>query len=57
MNGRTGWTTECCALTSADNIREGKFKMPKDKPLDGSSATPPASSQFVEAEDFGDLPF
>lgn len=33
MNGRTGWTTECCALESATNVREGKFKMPKDKPL------------------------
>jgi len=58
MNGRTGWTTECCALTSADNIRAGKFRMPKDKPLNGSSATPPASGQFIEAEDSGDdLPF
>ena len=58
MHGRTGWTTECCALTSADNIRDGKFKMPKDKPLDGSSATPPTySGAFVEAEDSGDLPF
>ena len=58
MHGRTGWTTECCALTSADNIRAGKFKMPKDKPLDsGSGSTPPASSQFVEADDSGDLPF
>ena len=58
MNGRTGWTTECCALTSADNIRDGKFNMPKDKPLDSSSgSTPPTSSQFVEAEDSGDLPF
>lgn len=58
MNGRTGWTTECCALTSADYIRSGKFKMPKDKPLDGSSATPPTSAgAFVEADDSDDLPF
>jgi hypothetical protein len=33
FNGRTGWTTECCALESVVNVREGKFKMPKDKPL------------------------
>ena len=32
-NGRTGWTTECCALASVTEIREGKFKVPKDKPL------------------------
>lgn len=30
---RTGWTTECCAFESVDTIREGGFKMPKDKPL------------------------
>lgn len=33
MNGRTGWTTECGELESVTNVREGKFKMPKDKPL------------------------
>jgi hypothetical protein len=54
--GNTGWTTECCALTGVEEIRSGKFKMPKDKPLDsGTGSTPPASSQFVEAEDSGDL--
>lgn len=31
---KTGWTTACCKLISADDVREGRYKMPKDKPLD-----------------------
>lgn len=38
IDGNTGWTTECCKLTSADDIRNGKFKMPKDKPLENKPA-------------------
>ena len=55
MNGNTGWTTECCALTSVDDIRQNKFKMPKDKALKER----PVNSTFTpldEADD-GDLPF
>lgn len=32
-NGRSGWTTECCRLTSADIIRDGSFEIPKPKEL------------------------
>ncbi len=32
-NGKTGWTTECCALTDVTEIREDKYQTPKDKPL------------------------
>lgn len=38
IDGNTGWTTECCKLTSVDDIRNGKFKMPKDKPLENKPA-------------------
>jgi hypothetical protein len=31
--GKTGWTTECCAVLDVDAIRAGDFKMPKAKPL------------------------
>ena len=55
MNGRTGWTTEACATTSAKAIRDGKFNVPKDKPLNNSQA--PAAPAYNEAEDTGDLPF
>lgn len=54
MNGNTGWTTECCALIDADSVRQGKFKMPKDKPLAQKAAR---QNGFQEAEDDGDLPW
>jgi hypothetical protein len=31
--GKTGWTTECCAVTEADAIRKNEFKTPRAKPL------------------------
>ena len=57
FNGNTGWTTECCALTSVEDIRNGKFRQPKDKPLKNKPAET-ASSGFAEISgDDGDLPF
>lgn len=53
MNGSTGWTTECCKLTSVQEIRENAFQTPKDKPLPAKPATP----AFAPVEDMGDLPF
>lgn len=55
MNGNTGWTTECCALAGVDDIHQGNFKMPKDKPLKEKSS----SSAFtpVDEENGDDLPF
>ncbi len=32
-NGQTGWTTECCELIPAQDVRDNSFRMPKDKPL------------------------
>lgn len=58
MNGNTGWTTECCKLESADDIRNGKFRMPKDKPLKNKSTN--NSSDFVpniEVDDDEKLPW
>ena len=58
-NGSTGWTTECCAVTTAKDIREGNFKMPKDKPLkakETASATS-FSNAFTAVDDDADLPF
>lgn len=46
---RTGWTTECCAVISAGDARDGKYKMPKDKPL-------PDSTVNAKAADFKPLP-
>ena len=55
MNGNTGWTTECCALTDVGSIKNNTFKVPKDKPL--SKKTMAAAFPPVEEEDDGDLPF
>ena len=58
-NGSTGWTTECCAVTTAKDIRECNFKMPKDKPLKAKTASTGAysASAFAPVEDDSDLPF
>lgn len=55
-NGNTGWTTECCAVTTAAEIRENKFKMPKDKPLKKATTTTTATFTDIEDDD-SDLPF
>ena len=54
-NGNSGWTTEAAGTESIDNIREGKFKMLKDKALPTKTVTP----VFTEMEDSdeGSLPF
>lgn len=54
-DGKTGWTTECCALTDVQTIKDNKFKMPKPKSL--PSGTVAAQFTPVEEEDTGDLPF
>lgn len=54
-NGNHGWTTEAAGSESIDNIREGKFRVPKDKALPAREVTPP---QFIdEGDDDGELPF
>lgn len=58
-NGSTGWTTECCTVTTAKDVREGNFKMPKDKPLKAKTASAGtySASAFAPVEDDSDLPF
>lgn len=54
-NGNHGWTTEAAGTESIDNIREGKFRVPKDKALPVREVT---TSPFTdEGGDDGDLPF
>lgn len=67
MNGNTGWTTEAAVLDTVDNVRNGKFKLPKDKPLANKKATPAfgggawtsagAAVNIGFSEPDGDLPF
>ena len=54
-NGNSGWTTEAAGTESIENIRNGKFRVPKDKALPVREVTAPV---FTEAEDDGgELPF
>lgn len=60
MDGNTGWTTECGAVTDVASIREGKFKPLKDKPLKGKSTTTapltnPTPSDLIDDDE--DIPF
>ena len=67
MNGNTGWTTECGMFDTIDNIRSGKFKPMKDKPLKNKAAAPAfgggawthagAAVNIGFSEPDGDLPF
>ena len=58
IDGRTGWTTEAGGSDSAQNIRDGKFKLLKDKPLKVRQIVKEnTSSSFTEIEDDDDLPF
>ena len=53
-NGRSGWTTEAAGTESVENIRDGKFRALKDKPLTNT----PAVQTFNEiTDDDGELPF
>jgi hypothetical protein len=67
-DGNSGWTTECCTVTSVADIRNGDFVMPKDKPLkksesSGTTAAPTkqetAAAAFETAETIDDdeVPF
>ena len=59
MNGNTGWTTEAGGADSVENIREGKFKPLKDRPLKNKS-TVSAANTATDYEDVSDpdsLPF
>lgn len=67
-DGKTGWTAKPFLAISADNVADGKFTIPKDKPLKnkavapdfGSSASAPAASDGFSAMPVysdPDLPF
>ena len=56
MNGREGWTTKCFKFLSLDDVRDGKFSTPKDKPLKNKEPAAPVF-QPVEDEDDGFMPF
>ena len=57
MNGRSGWTTKAAASDSVENIRAGKFRQLKDKPLPESRKAAVAPT-FMDLDDNDEsLPF
>lgn len=54
-NGNRGWTTEAAGTESIDNIRDGKFRLPKDKPL--ANNHPVQTFNVIEDDEDGQLPF
>lgn len=59
-DGSTGWWSEPFAVTDVDTIKNGKFKMPKDKELANKKSTPaPTMSSKIDFEEItdNDLPF
>lgn len=60
FDGRSGWTTECCTMITAQDVRDGKFKMPKDKPLKLAAKSINISADekdYVEIVSDDELPF
>ena len=58
MNGNTGWTTECGAVTDITSIRENTFKPLKDKPFrNNSSVSVNTDNAVTVIETEEDLPF
>lgn len=59
--GRRGWFTNCDHLVSAEEIRQGRFRIPADKPLRQESSVPsdiPAGFEPVDdLADSGAVPF
>ena len=59
VDGRQGWSTECCTFVSVEDARTGNFKQPKDKPIRNKTANNAPASNFTVQDDdsLTDLPF
>lgn len=58
VDGRQGWSTECCTFVSVEDVRTGNFKQPKDKPLRNKAANNIHTSNFSDLDDLdAELPF
>lgn len=58
-NGKTGWNTKCRAVIPAQDVRNGEFEIPADKPLAENRRTDAAVDSFTEEllDSDDDLPF
>ena len=58
VDGRQGWSTECCTFVSVEDVRTGNFKQPKDKPLRNKEMNGATVSNISPIDDIdGSLPF
>ena len=58
VEGRHGWSTECCTFVSVEDVRTGNFKQPKDKPLRNKTANNAIESNFSDLDEVeSGLPF
>lgn len=57
IDGKSGWSTECRNAASVDDIREGNYKIPSDRPLKNKTQTVNniVADDFTETDD--DVPF
>lgn len=55
-NGRSGWKAQPLKFIPASKIREGKFTLPKEKPLAASTVRTKPAADYEEIDD-EDLPF
>lgn len=56
FGGRSGWTTECGALASVQDVRDGKIKILKDKALPQGAKPVQSQYSFTQIND-EELPF
>lgn len=54
FNGRDGWKAQPFKAVPVPTVRDGKFSIPKERPLANKAAH---TNAFTEVEDGGDLPF
>lgn len=55
QDGRTAWATKIFFTTTASNIREEKFSIPNQRPLNNSITTSPAYVSTAPAEEFVEI--
>ena len=58
-DGRSGWSTECCTFVSVEDVRNGNYRQPKDRPLKNKPVSNAPAPNFTVLDDdsLGDLPF
>ena len=58
VEGRHGWSTECCTFVSVEDVQTGNFKQPKDKPLRNKTVNNATESNFSDLDEVeSELPF